>query len=113
MIGKRQFEILARGGGKEGKGKTFVSNIARGPIIDTAAFIEALEQGQISGAAIDVTDPEPLPAGHALWKAPNLFMTPHISWQSKNVMVRVAEILFSNLERLEAGEPMINEVRRE
>ncbi|KAI8312624.1 D-2-hydroxyacid dehydrogenase [Colletotrichum sp. SAR11_240] len=70
LIGKEQFEILS-------KKKTFVSNIARGPLIQTDALIEALETGKIRAAALDVTDPEPLPKDHPLWKAPNVFITPH------------------------------------
>lgn len=111
LIGKRQFEILSGEGGKSKK-RTFISNVARGPILDTDALVEALEKGLISGAALDVTDPEPLPRGHPLWKAPNVFISPHISWQSSNVFSRVADILFSNLERLEKGEPLLNAVRR-
>lgn len=107
LLGRPQFEILGRGGKR-----TFISNVARGPIIDTDALIEALEAGTIAGAALDVTDPEPLPRGHPLWRAPNVTITPHISWQSKNVFARVADILFSNLERLEKGEPMLNTIKR-
>ncbi|KAI8167004.1 D-2-hydroxyacid dehydrogenase [Colletotrichum sp. SAR 10_70] len=70
LIGKEQFEILS-------KKKTFVSNIARGHLIQTDALIEALETGKIRAAALDVTDPEPLPKDHPLWKAPNVFITPH------------------------------------
>lgn len=107
LIGRPQFEILGRG-----SKKTFVSNVARGGIIDTDALVEALETRTIGGAALDVTDPEPLPKGHPLWKAPNVFISPHISWQSKNVFTRVADILFRNLERLEKGEPMLNPIKR-
>ena len=107
LLGKKQFDILA-----SGSRKTFVSNVARGPILDTAALTEALEKGLITGAAVDVTDPEPLPEGHPLWKAPNVFISPHISWQSTNVFPRVADILYSNLERLEKGEPLLNVVKR-
>lgn len=105
LIGPRQFEIMS-------KTRTFVSNVARGPIIDTAALIEALEKGLIQGAALDVTDPEPLPKGHPLWKAPNLFFSPHISWQSSNVFSRVSDILYENLERLDKGDPLINAINR-
>lgn len=108
LLGGRQFEILS----KNSK-KTFISNVARGPIIDTDALCEALEQGKIAGAALDVTDPEPLPKGHRLWKAPNCFISPHISWQSTNVFSRVSDILYSNLERLESGEPLLNTVKRD
>lgn len=107
LLGRTQFEILGRG-----KKRTFISNVARGPIVDTDALVEALETRMVGGAALDVTDPEPLPKGHPLWKAPNVFISPHISWQSKNVFARVADILFNNLARLEKGEPMLNTIKR-
>ena len=52
-------------------------NVARGPLVNTDALVTALTTGQIAGAALDVTEPEPLPAGHALWSAPNILITPH------------------------------------
>ena len=106
LIGSEQFEILSRR-------KTFVSNIARGPIIDTDALVEALNTGKIRGAALDVTDPEPLPKGHPLWKAQNVFITPHIAWQSSKYCDNIADLLFVNLERLAQGQQVLNsEIRR-
>lgn len=109
MIGKRQLEIM---GGEGKRKKAFLSNVARGPIVDTEALIEALEKRVITGAALDVTDPEPLPAGHALWKAPNVFITPHVSWQSTSIMARSAALLFENLERLDRGDQLLNVIKR-
>ena len=103
LIQKEQFQILS-------KKKTFVSNIARGPIINTPDFIEALKTGLIRGAAVDVTDPEPLPKDHPLWKAPNLFISPHVSWHSKNHAERLLKVLELNLERLSEGKAFVNEV---
>ena len=57
---------------------TLLVNAARGPIVDTDALVEALNSGRIR-AAIDVTDPEPLPEGHPLWSCPNLLITPHVA----------------------------------
>ena len=54
-------------------------NIARGSLVDTDALVEALRAGTIAGAGLDVTDPEPLPAGHPLWDLPNALITPHDS----------------------------------
>ena len=65
MIGEQQFELLS-------KKHAFVSNVGRGPIIKTDDLVKALEQEKIRGAAVDVTDPEPLPEDHPLWKAKNL-----------------------------------------
>ncbi|KND89773.1 D-2-hydroxyacid dehydrogenase [Tolypocladium ophioglossoides CBS 100239] len=109
LIGRQQFELLSAGTAKK---KTFVCNIARGPIVDTRALMEALEQGLISGAALDVTDPEPLPKDHPLWSAPNVFITPHISWQSTRIVDRVAGLIMENLERLDKGEPLLNRIHK-
>lgn len=106
LIAKTEFEIL-------GRKRTFVSNIARGPIVNTADLIEALNEGVIRGAALDVTDPEPLPEGHALWKAKNVTITPHISANSSAYYYRVLEIFRLNLERLSEGrKDLINQVDR-
>ncbi|ROW04911.1 hypothetical protein VPNG_07047 [Cytospora leucostoma] len=69
ILSYEQFQILS-------KKKTFLSSVARGESINTEALLQALENGQIRGAAIDGTDPEPLPSDHPLWKAPNLLITP-------------------------------------
>lgn len=106
LISHEEFGILARR-------KTFVSNIARGPLVNTQALADALEKGLIRGAAVDVTDPEPLPRGHALWEAPNLFISPHLSWKSNKFYDRILEILDINLGRLSEGKQPINLVKRE
>ncbi|KAK1983944.1 D-isomer specific 2-hydroxyacid dehydrogenase [Colletotrichum cereale] len=105
FFGKEQFDILS-------KRKTFVSNIARGGLMQNEALIEALETGKIRAAAVDVTDPEPLPKDHPLWKAPNIFITPHVSWSTKAHFERVLGLLEVNLERLHGGKPLINIVNR-
>lgn len=105
LISKPELEVL-------GKKKTFLSNIARGPIVDTDALYDALEGEVIRGAALDVTDPEPLPDGHKLWKAKNVIITPHISGASTSYDERVFEILKINLERLGAGEEFMNRVNK-
>ncbi|KAL8406861.1 hypothetical protein RB596_005372 [Gaeumannomyces avenae] len=92
--------------------KTFVCNIARGGIIDTAALLEALERGQIRGAALDVTEPEPLPRDHPLWRAPNVFITPHVSWITPCYWDRLLRILEGNLDRLREGRPLLNLMNR-
>lgn len=92
--------------------KTFVSNIARGPIVNTDDIIEALENGTIRGAALDVQDPEPLPEGHPLFSAKNVIITPHVSGASVNYNDRVFDILSLNIGRLFSGEDLANEVSR-
>ncbi|KAJ3522700.1 hypothetical protein NM208_g12748 [Fusarium decemcellulare] len=107
LLSTEQFQILS-----QNRKKTFVCNVARGPIIDTDALVHALENGLLRGAAVDVTDPEPLPQGHPLWKAPNFFLTPHISWQSSRYWDNLAGLLLENLERLATGRPAVNVERR-
>ena len=106
IIGREQFEILA-------KKKTFLSNVARGKHIDTDALVSALQHGKIRGAALDVTDPEPLPDGHPLFTAPNVFITPHISWRTPSYFERILNVVEVNLERLNNGEPLLNVANRE
>ncbi|GKU22037.1 unnamed protein product [Fusarium langsethiae] len=106
LISKPEFGILA-------KKRTFVVNIARGPIVDTDDLIEALNSEKIVGAALDVTDPEPLPDNHPLWSAKNVIITPHISGSSSFYYKRLFDIFGLNLDRLGAGRTdLINKVNR-
>lgn len=84
-------------------------NVARGEIVDGAALEAALREGKLGGAALDVTDPEPLPADATLWSAPNLILTPHIAATgNKQVGRRIAAVVQDNLRRFIAGEPLQN-----
>jgi phosphoglycerate dehydrogenase-like enzyme len=84
-------------------------NVARGVIVNTDALIAELTAGRIS-AALDVTDPEPLPAGHPLWSAPNVLINPHRGGASTAFAPRVARLVRAQLERYSRGEPLINVV---
>ncbi len=84
-------------------------NAARGPVVDTAALITELAGGRIS-AALDVTDPEPLPAGHPLWRMPNVFITPHIGGNVRGLLPRAYDLAGRQLRRFTAGEPLVNRV---
>jgi phosphoglycerate dehydrogenase-like enzyme len=84
-------------------------NVARGVVVDTEALLAELGTGRIS-AALDVTDPEPLPAGHPLWSAPNVLINPHRGGASTAFAPRVAKLVRAQLERYAAGEPLINVV---
>jgi phosphoglycerate dehydrogenase-like enzyme len=84
-------------------------NAARGPVVDTDALVEALCGGRIH-AAVDVTDPEPLPLGHPLWSAPNLLITPHIAGSSPGMMDRVMRLIGDQCRRYLAGEPLAHVV---
>ena len=73
-------------------------NVARGAVVDSDALVEALESGRLAAAYLDVTDPEPLPAGHALLRCPNCLVTPHVAGTSVETEARLFEILEQNLE---------------
>jgi phosphoglycerate dehydrogenase-like enzyme len=89
---------------------TLLVNAARGPIVNTDALVEALHSGRVR-AALDVTDPEPLPPGHPLWICPNLLITPHIGGSSPQFAVRALKIAADELRRYIAGEPLRNVVQ--
>ncbi len=84
-------------------------NAARGVIVDTDALLEALTSGRIR-AALDVTDPEPLPEGHPLWQAPGLLLTPHVGGAVHQARERAYQIVREQLTRLAAGEPLLNAI---
>jgi len=88
-------------------------NVARGSLVDTDALVRALESGTIAGAGLDVTDPEPLPSGHPLWKLPNVIITPHLAGATDRYWQRQADMLFENLRRYLAGEPLRNRVDKQ
>ncbi|KAM7197106.1 hypothetical protein V8F33_005765 [Rhypophila sp. PSN 637] len=129
MMSKEQFDILEQTSLSKNGGtgrKTFISNIGRGEIIDTDALVDALKTDKIRGAALDVTDPEPLPEGHELLKMMveepgKIFVTPHVSWQTPHYFERVLGILERNLEVLlddgtgskdETRKPLLNVIDR-
>jgi D-2-hydroxyacid dehydrogenase (NADP+) len=85
-------------------------NVARGSLIDESALIHALGQKQLAGAALDVTSLEPLPPESALWKAPNLLITPHTSGVSDRLWVRQTELFLDLLERWFDGRELYNRV---
>ncbi len=92
------------------KSSAYLINIARGQIVDTDALLEALHSGRIAGAALDALPVEPLPPDHPLWKAPNVWITPHISYSSPRTRERTVNLFFENLRRYLNGEPLLNVV---
>ncbi|WP_085809286.1 D-2-hydroxyacid dehydrogenase [Sphingomonas sp. TZW2008] len=101
MIGRDELSAMKR--------EAWLINIARGDMIDDAALLEALHGGTIGGAFLDPTAPEPLPADHPLWKAPNCMITMHLSGRSQTKMFQRAAALFlRNLKAFRAGAPMEN-----
>ena len=85
-------------------------NVGRGFIVDTEALCDALERGHLSGAGVDVTDPEPLPPTHRLWNIPTAVVTPHISgfYHLRETHERIVDIFLENLRHFQAGEPLRN-----
>jgi phosphoglycerate dehydrogenase-like enzyme/glyoxylase-like metal-dependent hydrolase (beta-lactamase superfamily II) len=102
LFGANRFALM-----KEG---AVLINIARGKMLDTGALLAALQSKRLRGAGLDVTDPEPLPPEHALWKLPNVIVTPHVSGQSPGTKLRVRQLFLENLKRFAAGEPLLNVV---
>jgi len=102
LFGAAEFAIM--------KPTAFIYNIGRGPIIDSDALIAALRGGEIAGAALDVTDPEPLPADSPLWDMPNVMITAHTSGGGPFYWERGIELLVSNIGRYINDEPMLNVV---
>ena len=88
-------------------------NIARGPIVDTDALLAALESGHLGGACLDVTDPEPLPAGHPLWSRDDVLITPHTAGAAALTGRRRDALFEENLRRFGAGEPLLNVVDKQ
>lgn len=102
LIGRRQLGLMRQG--------AILVNAARGPIVQTDALVEALNAGRIR-AALDVTDPEPLPDGHPLWRCPNLLLTPHVAGSSPQFAPRALKTAEGELRRHMAGEPLHNAVQ--
>jgi phosphoglycerate dehydrogenase-like enzyme len=94
--------------GKIKPGAYFI-NIGRGKSVVTSALVDALSSGKIAGAGLDVTDPEPLPAGHPLWRQ-NVIITPHVSNDSDLGFGAQAEVIKENVQRYVAGERMLSVV---
>jgi phosphoglycerate dehydrogenase-like enzyme len=101
FINCKRLEAMKRG--------ALLVNAARGPVVDTDALVEALHAGRIH-AAVDVTDPEPLPMGHPLWSAPNVLITPHIAGSSPGMMDRVMRLIGEQCRRYLTGEPLAHVV---
>jgi phosphoglycerate dehydrogenase-like enzyme len=99
LIGTTQFALMRQG--------ALLVNAARGPVVNTDALVEALNAGKIR-AAIDVTDPEPLPEGHPLWSCPNLLITPHVAASSPQFAPNALRTAADELRRYINGEPLRN-----
>jgi phosphoglycerate dehydrogenase-like enzyme len=85
-------------------------NAARGALVDTGALLDVLNGGRIR-AVLDVTDPEPLPPGHPLWRAPGLLVTPHVAGITRDIEKRTAVLVRDQIARFARGEELANQVR--
>ena len=100
MFGAEEFAAM--------KNSAWLVNVARGSLVDQDALLAALKDKTIGGAALDVADPEPLPADHPLWDAPNCLITMHLSGKRQTRMFqRAAKRFVENLQRYRNGEEMI------
>lgn len=100
MIDRRALALM--------KPSAFLVNMARGPLVVEQDLVEALEAGRLAGAAMDVTEIEPLPPSSKLWDFPNVIITPHVGGQSRTRIDDMTNFFCENLRRWQAGEPLLN-----
>jgi len=105
MIGPSQFEIMKAG--------AYFIAVSRGSLYDIDALVNALQSKRLAGAGVDVTDPEPLPRGHPLWKCENVIITPHIAGRSDKDRDRMVSTIKENIRRFVEGKPLINVVDKQ
>jgi phosphoglycerate dehydrogenase-like enzyme len=102
MLGPAQFQAMKHG--------AYFIAVSRGTVYSMDALVKALSDHRLAGAGLDVTDPEPLPAKHPLWKFKNVVITPHIAGASDRSLPRVLELVRENINRFAAGQPLLNVV---
>jgi phosphoglycerate dehydrogenase-like enzyme len=106
LLNSKRCKLLTRGVG--------LINIGRAGLIDDDAMIEALRDGTISSAVLDVYDPEPLPAQSQLWNAPNVLLMPHVTSDDEDLYLpKTFDLVFENARRLLSGMPLLNVVDRQ
>jgi phosphoglycerate dehydrogenase-like enzyme len=88
-------------------------NLSRGGLVETESLLEALEEGRLRGAGLDVFHEEPLPSDHPLWRLPNVLITPHVSAVSRGFWRRQTDLILENLGRYLAGRPLLNLVDKQ
>lgn len=102
LFDARAFAAMKRG--------SYLVNIARGRVVDQEALVAALESKQLAGACLDVTEPEPLPSNHPLWRFQNVVITPHVAARAELTEERANALVRENLRRFGAREPLLNVV---
>jgi phosphoglycerate dehydrogenase-like enzyme len=105
MMGMHEFELM--------KKNSYFIAVSRGGIYEMPGLVKALDSRQLAGAGVDVTDPEPLPKGHALWKFDNVIVTPHIAGRSDQDNARMVGTVKDNIKRFVDGLPLINVVDKQ
>jgi phosphoglycerate dehydrogenase-like enzyme len=95
------------------KKNSYFIAVSRGGIYEMGGLVKALDEKKLAGAGVDVTDPEPLPKGHALWKFDNAIVTPHIAGRSDNDAGRMVGTIKENIQRFVDGKPLINVVDKQ
>jgi phosphoglycerate dehydrogenase-like enzyme len=105
MMGPKQFGLM--------KKNSYFIAVSRGKLYNTDALVKALDEKRLAGAGLDVTDPEPLPRGHPLWKFENVVMTPHVATVSDGIAGRMKELALDNVARFAKGEPLRNVIDKQ
>jgi D-2-hydroxyacid dehydrogenase (NADP+) len=105
MVGGRQFDLM--------KANAYFIAVSRGALYDTNGLVKALDSRRLSGAGLDVTDPEPLPENHPLRKFDNVVITPHVAGQSDHIGERIMGTFKENIRRFAQGEPLVNIVDKQ
>ncbi|RPJ58712.1 MAG: D-2-hydroxyacid dehydrogenase [Acidobacteria bacterium] len=105
MLGPKEFGLMK-------KGSYFIA-VSRGRLYDVDALVQALKAGNLAGAGVDVTDPEPLPKGHPLWKCDNVVITPHVAGRSDKDRARMVGTIKDNIRRFVEGRPLVNVVDKQ
>ncbi len=105
IMGAKEFALM--------KPNSYFIAVSRGRVYDMNALVKALETKRLAGAGLDVTNPEPLPKGHPLWKFSNVVITPHVAGKSDGEFPRDEALFTENLRRFGAGEPLLNVVDKE
>lgn len=102
MFSKTRFELMKKG--------SVLINVGRGNVLDTEDLCDAVQSSHLLGAALDVTDPEPLPSNHRIWDIENIIITPHVSggYHIPETLEKIVQISAENLKRFTAGEDLIN-----
>jgi len=105
MIGSKQFDLMKQG--------AYFVAVSRGRLYDKGALVKALDSQKLAGAGLDVTDPEPLPKGDALWEFSNVVITPHVASASQGSNMRRVDVITDNIGRFARGEPLTHVVDKQ